>query len=376
MREAEVPEFAPPLLDPDDPAAIRAHLDQHGFAVVPALSAAELAEAEDLLWANLEGREEAGSVTQRRPVGWKREDVASWREGYVPEGTNDGFLYSTCHCRSMWHVRSRPGVQKAFAAAYDNGALVAAFDGMSITLPTASGNTEALRVAASFARGRKFGVQQPMHTHAGRHYRDASPAAEFYAIVTLMDMNAQTGATALVPGSHRKVAEITRARQRKYGEGTPDPGTAERLAFASDVTPFTSCGLRPVVTSVKAGSAILFDTRLFHGGVAAQDPTGTSGREQGRGPADLLRAIYILGAMPASLQTPEILAARRKAYELDLFWPLPRDHADIASQLLSGGIPSSLLERPPRDGYLVVRKFGRAPPEWRDLIDPTWRANL
>jgi len=114
---AEVPEFAPPLLDPDDPAAIRAHLDRHGFAVVPALSAAELAEAEDLLWAHLEGREEAGSVTQRRPLGWKREDVATWREGFVAEGTNDGFLYSTCHCRSMWHVRSRPGLLKAFEAA-------------------------------------------------------------------------------------------------------------------------------------------------------------------------------------------------------------------------------------------------------------------
>ena len=38
----------------------------------------------------------------------------------------------------------------------------------------------------------------------------------------------------------------------------------------------------------------------------------------GNGPDNLLRAIYILGASPTRLQTPEILEARRKAYELDL----------------------------------------------------------
>ena len=53
--------------------------------------------------------------------------------------------------------------------------------------------------------------------------------------------------------------------------------------------------------------------RTFHGGYASED--GVSGR----GPNELLRAIYILGASPTRLQTPEILEARRKAYELDLY---------------------------------------------------------
>ena len=258
----EVLELAPSRLDPTDATAIRAHLDEHGFAVVPALSAEELVVAEDLLWEHLEGREEVGSMTQRRPIGWRRSDVTSWREGYVPVGTDDGFLFSTCHCRSMWFVRSRPGVLRAFTAAYGDDALVAAYDGMSVNLPTGSGNPEALRIAASYSpRGTKFGVAQPMHTHAGPHYGAASPHAEFYAIVTLLNMNAQTGSTAIVPGSHKKVAEIGAVRQRKYGSATPTKGTAKRLAFAADTEPFTACGLQPCVTNVKAGDAILFDTR-------------------------------------------------------------------------------------------------------------------
>ena len=53
-------------------------------------------------------------------------------------------------------------------------------------------------------------------------------------------------------------------------------------------------------------------TRTFHGGCSAEDPTGASGN----GVDNLLRAIYILGMSPARLQTAEMLEARRVAYEL------------------------------------------------------------
>ena len=122
--------------------------------------------------------------------------------------------------------------------------------------------------------------------------------------------------------------------------------------------------------------------RLFHGGCSADDPSGATDREAGRGPSDLLRAIYILGMAPTRLQTPEILAARRQAYELDLFWPLPRDHADIAARVLAqnwetanwaAGSQGVRCAVEGEGTYPVVREFARAPPEWQRLIDPTWR---
>ena len=56
----------------------------------------------------------------------------------------------------------------------------------------------------------------------------------------------------------------------------------------------------------------------------------------GNGPNELLRAIYILGASPTRLQTPEILEARRKAYELDLCAP----HASPCPQALEDQVLS------------------------------------
>ena len=154
-----VPELAPPRLEPGDTAAIRAHLEQHGFAVVKALSSEEVAEAEDLLWAHLEGREAATRrMTQVRPLGWRRGEPTSWLEGH-----GDALMTSTTHCDSMWYVRSRPGVLRAFHAAFGTEAdeLVASYDRMSVNLPTSSGNPEALRVAATVSdAGTKFGVAQ------------------------------------------------------------------------------------------------------------------------------------------------------------------------------------------------------------------------
>ena len=88
----------------------------------------------------------------------------------------------------------------------------------------------------------------------------------------------------------------------------------ERLAAAVEmnIEPFKACGLMPAITNVHGGDCVLFDTRTFHGGCSAQDPTGASGN----GVDNLLRAIYILGMSPARLQTAEMLEARRVAYEL------------------------------------------------------------
>jgi len=390
-----IPEVSPARLDPSDRAGIRAHLDEHGFACVRGcLSQPELDRAEDLLWRHLEGVEEASQhMAQRRPIGWRRGQPATWLEGH-----GDGLMTSTTHCDSMWYVRSRPGVVDAFHAAYgthDGSELVAAYDRMSVNLPTSSGNPAALRVAAATSQHGKFGVAQRMHTHVGQFYGPHFEGPEYYAIVPLFDMNRNTGATALVPGSHRKVREIEERWHRKWGrEGGRQLSKEEKLQAAADLEPFERCGLTPCVTNIAAGDCVLFDTALFHGAYAAEDPTGQSGN----GPDQLLRAIYILGMALSRLQTPTILEARREAYELDVFWPPTIGHAAFAEHIVAGKLEgqheASLRHAaPPRDaaeGTLAkalqlalegrkdargalfprIREFARAQPEVQRLIDP------
>ncbi|HTV17348.1 MAG TPA: phytanoyl-CoA dioxygenase family protein, partial [Polyangiaceae bacterium] len=368
----------------------------HGFACVRAcLSQPELDRAEELLWKHLEGVEEASRrMAQRRPIGWRRGQPTTWLEGH-----GDGLMTSTTHCDSMWYVRARPGVVSAFHAAYGThgSELVAVYDRMSINLPISSGNPATLRVAAATSQHGKFGVAQRMHTHLGQYYGPDFSGPEYYAIVPLFDMNRNTGATAVVPGSHRKVREIEDGWRQKWGsQGHPARSAAQKLAAAADLEPFERCGLTPCVTNIQAGDGVLFDTGLFHGAYAAEDPTGVSGN----GPEQLLRAIYILSMSPLGLQTPQILEARRKAYELDVFWPPTVGHAAFAEHILAGGLdglqPPSLASearlREAAEGTLekalhlnladrrdtrgelfpIIRDFARAPTEVQRLIDPTY----
>ena len=107
---------------------------------------------------------------------------------------------------------------------------------------------------------------------------------------------------------------------------------------------------------------------MAQGGCSAEDPSGVSGN----GPNELLRAIYILGMNLLRLQTPEVLQARRRAYELDIFWPPPFNHRELADKILSGD-PSVLENLEPTCPKVEVRNFMHAPQEVQALIDPLWR---
>ena len=85
-------------------------------------------------------------------------------------------------------------------------------------------------------------------------------------------------AQAVVPGSHKHVPEILAMRDGKWAFDVPNPGpnaTPEqrRAHFMSRRwtgegepgdfhEPFTSIGLTPSVTNVKAGDMVIFDTAL------------------------------------------------------------------------------------------------------------------
>ena len=137
-------------------------------------------------------------------------------------------------------------------------------------------------------------------------------------MATLYNMDRRTGSTALVPGSHvpDKVEAIKRFRdaaaaREQAGQSKLD----EEDERAASLAPFRAAGLEPAITSVAAGDLLLFDTGTYHGCCNAEDPHGD----------ELLRAMFILSYVPRQILTPEILWARRRAYELGLNCTLKPD---------------------------------------------------
>jgi len=363
-------EVKPPRFHADDAAGIKAQLDVEGFAcVADCLNVEELDHARDLLWNHLEGIE-CPQMRQTRPIGWKRDDVTTWTRGH-----GDGLMTSTCHCDSMWFARTRPGVIAGFQAAYQEQDLTAAFDRMSINLPTATRNKGVITRLSETNQAHGRLNMQELHTHKNSYYdeRNGAPFTDFYSIIPLWDMNQGTGATAVVPRSHKLVPEIQamRARNWELSEGVKPRNKKEWMAIHKwlgegtpneDAAQYTDLGLTPCVTNVKAGDMVIFDTALYHAGCAAADPTGASGN----GTDHLLRAIYIMGMTPTRLKTPSELHARRLAYELDLPWYPDHDHQCITEQVFA--------QHPSEGGNLQsVRDFSEALPEVQRLIDPTYR---
>ena len=189
----------------------------------------------------------------------------------------------------MWFARTRPGVVAGFQAAYQEQELTAAFDRMSINLPTAAGNPGVTRRLASTNHAHGRLNMQELHTHKNGYYnqRNGAPFTDFYSIIPLWDMNQRTGATAVVPRSHKHVAEIQALRARHWQEPAGVPRHTKQWAAGrrwigkgtpdTDVSQYTALGLRPCVVNVRAGDMVIFDTALYHAGCAASDPTGATG---------------------------------------------------------------------------------------------------
>ena len=202
------------------------------------------------------------------------------------------------HCDAFWRCRTLPRVCRGFATVYGTSDLVTSFDRASINRPHACGSESVLRMGSGPARldaGR-------LHTHFNQdgYGRDVLIC---YGILPLWDMNRKTGATAIVPGSHKCVAEIERRRREFDREVFKDsPGHHERARLISEFQrldeeqrdergpqlfakfraliekypemktleqaarrsrqrffdPFTESGLTPAIINAKAGDLIIF----------------------------------------------------------------------------------------------------------------------
>jgi hypothetical protein len=308
---AHAPQLSPHRFSLEDAAAIQASLRRDGYAVVAsAATQAELEQARALLWQHLEAQH---SWQRDQPRTWTDEafeqpDIgpprgSSSRRHGLGGNPRSGLLGSTVHSDCFWYCRTLPGVLRAFEIAYRTDDLVTAFDNMAINRPI----TCEQPALANMTTGRGEGVghrwDASLHTH---HNQDEFGDEVFicYAILPLWDMNEQTGATAIAPGSHTpgNVAAINEWRANNQ----------EALADTSDpdrhLKPFWALGIQPGPIQVRAGDLCIFDTALFHSACPATDPYGD----------ELLRAICIMSMAPRLLLSPTILRARRLAFEAAL----------------------------------------------------------
>jgi hypothetical protein len=398
------PDFAPARFEPDDPA-MRDYLDEHGFvAIKAAASEQELEGMREQLWEFLttEQCHENGTPTP----GWRRDDVTTWSD----ERFNDpqaGLMGGASHCDAFWRCRTLPRVCEGFATVYGTHDLVTSFDRASINRPQACGAESVLNMGSGPARL----DADRLHTHFNQDgYGEEVQIC--YGILPLWDMNRRTGATAIVPGSHKKVKEIERRRREFNRELFKDsPGHLARDALMAEFQsmsdaarserrpelfakfralrddypemeeleraardtrkhffePFTELGLTPGVVDARAGDLIIFDTALYHGCCNAEEPFGT----------DILRTIFIQSMVPVELlgqgrgksepgyagldHTTTVLAARKRAYETG--------HVTGGS-VLSPSQARAMLEADASDPRPTIRDWDATPWERRRLVCP------
>eukprot|EP01052_Picozoa_sp_SAG31_P046873 SAG31_NODE_9140_length_1328_cov_1.030919_2_plen_189_part_00 len=150
-----MPELTPPRFEHTDPAAIKAHLKEHGFAVVAnAATAAELEHARELLWTDLE-----------KKFGWQRSKPETWTdEAYDVGGDPRSGLINMVHSDTFWYCRTLPGVLAGFAAAYGTDDLVTAYDRMAVNRPLECGETSIAELWAETQQNPLMRVRS-LHTH-------------------------------------------------------------------------------------------------------------------------------------------------------------------------------------------------------------------
>lgn len=179
------------------------------------------------------------------------------------------------HSEVMWNVRCMRSIQEAFASFWqcDASDLVCSFDG--------AGH----RPAGSDDDGMGWHVDQ-----------DASHApgmACVQAIVCITDMNARTGGTAFLSGSHVEHEDVCRRNR-----GDDDDDSEWEFVPVDDAD--AAFGRHPVVQpSVPAGSLLAWDSRLIHRVVPPTD-VGTE------------RLVAYLSMVPR-WHVPEPVRRRRRA---------------------------------------------------------------
>ena len=257
-----------------------AHLEEHGFVVFAnALSAQEAEHAMSLLWDYLE---ELGT-------GIDRTDLGTWDDDRWPTAVHGAILpsYGVGHSTAQWYIRDIPKVKQAFAQVWDTDDLLVSFDGVTIWRPWTYKNNWRTNEGNSWLHIDQHPIGRP-----GKHC--------VQGLVNLLPTSESTGGNVVVPGSHKRFAQIPHEYEERLSRIHP---SIDHFRFPNDDPGLKD--VKPVMAEMAAGDLLLWDSRTIH--------CSAPGLKDPQSSPELLRAASLVCMMPRSKSNPDVIARRKAA---------------------------------------------------------------
>ena len=252
-----------------------AHLDELGFVVLAnALSAQEAEYALSLLWDYLE---ELGT-------GIDRTDVSTWDDDRWPTAVHGAILpsYGVGHSEAQWYIRDIPKVKQAFAQVWDTNDLLVSFDGVTIWRPWTYQRSWRTNEGNSWLHIDQHPIGRP-----GKHC--------VQGLVNLLPTSESTGGNVVVPGSHKRFAQIPHEYEERLSRIHP---SVDHFRFPNDDPALKDA--KPIMAEMAAGDLLLWDSRTIH--------CSAPGLKDPESPSELLRAASLVCMMPRSKSNPDVIA--------------------------------------------------------------------
>ena len=275
------------------------HLEAEGFCVIKAAVAPdEASRALESFWAELIGRSD-GRIIRGDPSTWLRK--SGW------PGGGRGFLVEKgggCHFRAAWDLRVLPAIRDCFAQIWETRDLLVSMDTFIAWRPW-----QAPGVPSEFQP-----VVEGLHIDQNPSIKRGRQAVQ--GMIPLLPVTPSTGGLAVVPRSHTQDAQDRLLAANPVWAGRGDDWCLLKGT--------RGLGGAPVLLEANAGDLILWDSRLVHegqvgtGGAMGADLAAAGGVGASETPVplpQLARLALTVCMTPRARATPEVLAARRAAFE-------------------------------------------------------------
>jgi len=268
--------------DTSDPKMLD-HLRDHGYAVVrEVMTATDVARAEDLLWDFLGEH----GLSRRRPSTWTDEAYGSIGKLFMGIVNGRGVGQSDL----CWFVRTQPLVRSVFERIWDTSQLIVSFDAISVFRPWHHKRYQMCKTHGSW-----------FHVDQGRSKEGLQCVQGF---VSLTDQDTTTGGLVVVPGSHKKHAQLI-------------DGVDHNMDFIDVPTHSELLQAPHRLVRCRAGDLVLWDSRCVHCNTPAlEQPTSSQDK--------LLRTCVYVCMTPKAWATEAVLKDRRAGYEIRVttsHWP-------------------------------------------------------
>lgn len=233
---------------------LRSTLDQFGVAILPALlNAEEVQRMNDGMWSNLN---EMTSKFSGGPKPIDRNKKNTW-PGIEELKPMHGFLiqnWGIGHAKYVWDLRANPKVCEAFATVHQTRPeeLLTSYDAVSILLPDG-----------------KFGKTRTsselwLHTDQRFNYEFQEFRYSVQSWVTGYDVEDGCATLAFLEGSHKYHAEFgKKCGMSRHGFDWYQLDEEAEYKYLNE-----ECGCPLKAIRCPAGSLVLFDSRIFHSGMA------------------------------------------------------------------------------------------------------------